>query len=251
MVASAALRAEPGGPAAPVRIELDADAFDPMRVASVRHNLAGHPLLQLPSLVELAQRLAPRGSVRYHGAGATAGTDFIHAPETHRVEGRPEDILRDADVAMYHAKARGKGRFVIFDPTLHVAAIERRALRSELERTITASTASSRRALPAAAAADAPVAAAAPAMDDGHEHMSPAGRLLLEYQPIRGLRAGDLVAAEALVRWQHPENRGFLRALAGLQAAAEQIQETEEAERCALFLRQLDPSWPPPDLGEA
>src|SRR5918995_4986070 len=47
------------------------------------------------------------------------------------------------------------------------------------------------------------------------------------------------------VRWQHPQNRGFLRALDGLRAAAEAIGEAHEAERCALFLRQLDPDWPP------
>lgn len=50
------------------------------------------------------------------------------------------------------------------------------------------------------------------------------------------------------VRWEHPTNRGFLRALAGLQAAAAQIGEHDEAERCAQFLRQLDPSWPPAEL---
>jgi len=50
------------------------------------------------------------------------------------------------------------------------------------------------------------------------------------------------------VRWQHQENRGFLRALAGLQREANAIAEHDEAERCALFLRQLDPSWPPSDL---
>jgi hypothetical protein len=53
------------------------------------------------------------------------------------------------------------------------------------------------------------------------------------------------------VRWAHEENRGFLRALAGLQQAATEIGEADEAERCALFLRQLDPSWPPSEDLEA
>ena len=49
------------------------------------------------------------------------------------------------------------------------------------------------------------------------------------------------------VRWRHETNRGFLRALDGLRGAAAAIGEDAEAERCALFLRQLDPDWPPPD----
>lgn len=44
------------------------------------------------------------------------------------------------------------------------------------------------------------------------------------------------------VRWEHPENRGFLRSLDGLRAAAGAIGESDEAERCAQFLHQLDPS---------
>jgi hypothetical protein len=47
------------------------------------------------------------------------------------------------------------------------------------------------------------------------------------------------------VRWEHETNRGFLRALAGLQRMAAEIGEVDEADRCALFLRQLDPGWPP------
>ena len=50
------------------------------------------------------------------------------------------------------------------------------------------------------------------------------------------------------VRWAHESNRGFLRALEGLRASAAAIGEHDEEERCALFLHQLDPSWPPPDL---
>jgi hypothetical protein len=46
------------------------------------------------------------------------------------------------------------------------------------------------------------------------------------------------------VRWVHEENRGFLRALDALRATAASIGETEEAERCRVFLHQLDPDWP-------
>jgi hypothetical protein len=43
------------------------------------------------------------------------------------------------------------------------------------------------------------------------------------------------------VRWRNETNRGFLRSLRGLQAMADAIGETDEAERCTLFLAQLDP----------
>lgn len=49
------------------------------------------------------------------------------------------------------------------------------------------------------------------------------------------------------VRWRHETNRGFLRALDGLRAAAAAIGEEDEAQRCAEFLAQLDPEWPPRD----
>ncbi|HXR53622.1 MAG TPA: DUF3151 family protein [Acidimicrobiales bacterium] len=50
------------------------------------------------------------------------------------------------------------------------------------------------------------------------------------------------------VRWTHPSNRGFLRCLEALRGAAQLIGESDEEERCAIFLRQLDPEWPPPGL---
>ncbi|MCC5950479.1 MAG: DUF3151 domain-containing protein [Acidimicrobiia bacterium] len=52
------------------------------------------------------------------------------------------------------------------------------------------------------------------------------------------------------VRWEHPSNRGFLRCLAGLGRCAQEIGEADEAERCAVFLHQLDPSWPPTSLDD-
>ncbi|MGH9000553.1 MAG: DUF3151 domain-containing protein [Acidimicrobiia bacterium] len=47
------------------------------------------------------------------------------------------------------------------------------------------------------------------------------------------------------VRWDHPPNHGFLRALDGLRRAAGRIGETDEEARCTEFLRQLDPRWRP------
>lgn len=62
------------------------------------------------------------------------------------------------------------------------------------------------------------------------------------HRGLDALRAAGWRGSGA-VRWAHPENRGFLRSLAGLQAAAEAIGEEDESQRCALFLRQLDPDW--------
>jgi hypothetical protein len=45
------------------------------------------------------------------------------------------------------------------------------------------------------------------------------------------------------VRWKHESNRGFLRSLDALREAAGAIGETDEEQRCELFLRQLDPEW--------
>ncbi len=45
------------------------------------------------------------------------------------------------------------------------------------------------------------------------------------------------------VRWAHPTNRGFLRALAGLARVAATIGEADEADRCFTFLHQLEPDW--------
>jgi hypothetical protein len=45
------------------------------------------------------------------------------------------------------------------------------------------------------------------------------------------------------VRWAHPENRGFLRALDGLRRAAAALGEAPEVERAVAFRRQLDPDW--------
>ena len=63
----------------------------------------------------------------------------------------------------------------------------------------------------------------------------------------RGLDAlrGAGWKGSGLVRWSHESNRGFLRCLDGLRSAAGAIGEQSEEERCAQFLRQLDPAWSP------
>ena len=51
------------------------------------------------------------------------------------------------------------------------------------------------------------------------------------------------------VRWSHPQNRGFLRALDGLRQTAGRLGEIDEEARCAEFLRQLDPTGRPEAVG--
>lgn len=108
-------------------------------------------------------------------------------------------------------------------------------------------------------AAVAAVVAAHPRFLDGWARLGDLGRDTVEAYAAyrvgyhRGLdrlrRSGW--RGSGYVRWQHPENRGFLRALDGLRRTAGLIGEHDEEERCALFLRQLDPSWPPVDLDGA
>ena len=45
------------------------------------------------------------------------------------------------------------------------------------------------------------------------------------------------------VRWRHPSNRGFLECLLGLQKISEEIRALEEADRCRIFVFQLEPDW--------
>jgi hypothetical protein len=102
----------------------------------------------------------------------------------------------------------------------------------------------------------AAVVARSPRLLDGWAALGRLGRDDIEsyaYYRVGYHRGLDTLRASGwrgsgFVRWQHPTNRGFLRALAGLEDTAGRIGETDEQERCALFLRQLDPSWPPADF---
>ncbi|MDQ3879928.1 MAG: EAL domain-containing protein, partial [Chloroflexota bacterium] len=83
------------------------------------------------------------------------------------------DVVRNADVAMYMAKANGKAGFAIFDPGMHAAIRERHELGVQLQRAVDLA------------------------------------QLRLVYQPIIALDSGTVAGLEALLRWEHPE-RGLV-----------------------------------------
>ena len=83
------------------------------------------------------------------------------------------ELLRDADAAMYAAKANGKGRYEQFLPAMHSAVVEQLDLQNELQRALEKQ------------------------------------EFELQYQPLIDLSRGSIVGVEALVRWQHPR-RGLV-----------------------------------------
>lgn len=95
-----------------------------------------------------------------------------------------EDLLRDADTAMYRAKALGKARHVVFDETMHAEALERLRLEHDLV------------------------------------HAVEKRQFVLLYQPIIALESGAIAGLEALLRWQHPQ-RGLLPASEFITVAEE------------------------------
>jgi diguanylate cyclase (GGDEF)-like protein/PAS domain S-box-containing protein len=97
---------------------------------------------------------------------------------------RPEEVLRDADIAMYRAKALGKARYEIFDPTMRDLIMERLELEGDLRRALE------------------------------NEELVP------YYQPIVSLDTGRTMGFEALVRWNHPK-RGLLTPDAFISMAEE------------------------------
>jgi diguanylate cyclase (GGDEF)-like protein len=124
---------------------------------------------------------------------------------------RPEELLRDADTAMYQAKSTGHGRTVVFHDALGTAVLERLSLESDLRRAV-----------------------------DRDE-------LRVHYQPIVSMRTRQIVGFEALVRWQHPV-RGLLSPVEFVPLAEETgliaaIDLWVLREACRQ-MRRLDARWP-------
>ena len=109
-------------------------------------------------------------SIGGHDVMVTASIGIAHSSTGYT---NPEEILRDADIAMYRAKAEGKARYEIFDRDMHQSAVALLKLETELRRSV-------------------------------HR-----GDFLMNYQPIVSLDRGRIVDFEGLVRWQHPE-RGIV-----------------------------------------
>jgi len=101
-----------------------------------------------------------------------------------------DNAIRDADLAMYRAKAQGKGRYAIFEPYMHAAVVERAELEADLQRVVERD------------------------------------ELVLHYQPIVDLKTDEVVGVEALVRWCHPQ-RGLIGPDAFIALAEETQLMTE------------------------
>jgi diguanylate cyclase (GGDEF)-like protein/PAS domain S-box-containing protein len=129
--------------------------------------------------------------------------------------GGVEELLRNADVAMYMAKERGKGRYQVFEPAMHDTALKRLELKADLQRAI--------------------------------EHQE----YQLHYQPVIELGSGRISGVEALIRWFHPV-RGLVPPLEFIPLAEETGLIVEigrwvllEACRTAVDLQERFPADPP------
>ena len=124
-------------------------------------------------IVTAAERItrAMDAPVSLRGALVTVGVSIGIASAAHATY--PDALLRNADVAMYGAKARGKGRHLVFEPAMHAAVLMRLQLEDDLRG----------------------------ALAGGDFH--------LDFQPIVRLATGEVTGAEALVRWTHAE-RGLV-----------------------------------------
>ena len=120
-------------------------------------------------VIRIAERIQQKFRMPFdlsgHEVYSSASIGILHASEKHLTS---EDMMRDADTAMYQAKRAGKARHEVFDERMHVAAKEILQLETDLRRAIENS------------------------------------EIFLVYQPIFCLTSGRLQGVEALTRWIHP-----------------------------------------------
>ncbi|HYE13215.1 MAG TPA: EAL domain-containing protein, partial [Pyrinomonadaceae bacterium] len=135
--------------------------------------------------VQVAERIQKELSVPFTLSGREVFTTVSMgiAPSSTGYE-RAEDILRDADTAMYRAKSLGKARYEIFDKAMHARAINLLQMETDMRRALERN------------------------------------EFILHYQPIVALADFRLRGFEALVRWQHPE-RGFISPMDFIPVAEE------------------------------
>lgn len=121
---------------------------------------------EVASIAEaIHQKLAAPFTIAGNVIYSSASIGILHASGKHRT---PEDIMRDADTAMYQAKRSGKARHEVFNDEMHRAAKETLQLETDLRHAI------------------------------AHNEIT------LVYQPIFSLATGQITGVEALARWNHP-----------------------------------------------
>lgn len=123
--------------------------------------------------VLIAERIMRAFQEPVEAAAETISVHLSIGIATTRDSRHADELIRNADLAMYRAKEVGKGRYESFDLAMRDAVLKRHGLKEELQRAVER------------------------------------GEVLVEYQPIADLVTGEVVAAEALVRWNHP-GRGRL-----------------------------------------
>jgi len=129
----------------------------------------------------------------------------------------PDEVLRDADTAMYQAKRKGRGRHALFNPEMHTRAVAQLQLELDLRRALERE------------------------------------EFVLHYQPIWDVSGERIVELEALLRWQHPE-RGLLTPEAFLEQTVETglivpLGNWVIRQACAQLARWLAGFGAPTDLG--
>jgi len=139
----------------------------------------------------------------------------------------PEDFLRDADIAMYHAKEQGKARSEVFDLSMHTQTLALLQLETDLRQAVFGSRKPSEMSGPIANSESAATATATGGVTADlapfpvfSPHLPTLNDFIIHYQPIVSLLTGRIVGFEALVRWMHPR-RGLVSPVEFIPVAEE------------------------------